>query len=265
MTPEALRHVLEDVAARAARIGVLPDEAEGGAPAGPLFRPVDGRAAGVVADWVTPVAQRWAADLDLEPRDLASVLAEGLAQERQIEAVEVAPSGLIAITLSDVARSAIIEVIGDEADTYALPGSETYLPIAEEAPGPRAAGDPLARAQCAHARLCRLLRNAEAAGVEVRGRTRLEDLTHVSERQLLIALADLPQRLESQAGDRQQQVRAASELGDLADAWTKPLRPALVGDPVLSIHGARLALGGATRIVLRNGLARLGVAAPERM
>ena len=114
MTPEALRTVLEDVAARAARVGTLPDEAEGGAPAGPIFRPVDGRAAGVVADWVTPVVQRWAPQLDVDVRDLATVLAEGLAEELAVDAVEVAPSGLLAITLSDEARSRIIGTIGDE-------------------------------------------------------------------------------------------------------------------------------------------------------
>lgn len=265
MTPEALRHLIEAVAARAARVGDLPDEAEGGAPAGPIFRPVDGRAAGVVADWVTPVAQRWAGDLDLEPRDLATALAEGLALERAVAAVEVAPSGLLAITLSDAARAGVIRAIGDEADTYALGPAASYAPLAEEAPGSRATTDPIARVQLAHARLCRLVRNAEAVGVEVREGARLEDLTRVSERLLLVALADLPQRLASREGDRPQQVRAVTELAGLADAWTHPLRPARIGEPILPIHGARLALAATTRVVLRNGLARLGVPAPERM
>jgi arginyl-tRNA synthetase len=38
-----------------------------------------------------------------------------------------------------------------------------------------------------------------------------------------------------------------------------------VGDPVRSVHAARLLLADATRVVLRNGLARLGASAPERM
>lgn len=265
MTPEALRDVLEAVAMRAARIGALPDEAEGGPPIGAIFRPVDARMAGVVADWVTPVAQRWAPDLDLDPTELATVLAQGLAEDRRIDAVEVAPSGLLAITLSDQARAEIIRSVGHQEATYALESPASYVPVESAAPGSRPACDQVVRAQRAHARMCRLTRNAEAAGVEVREGSRLEELTHVSERLLLVALADLPQRLATQAGDRAQQERALAELGGLADGWAHPLRPQRLGDPVLPIYGARLELAQATRIVLRNGLARLGVAAPERM
>lgn len=265
MTPEELRRLLAKVAAAAAEVGDLPDEAAGGPPAGPIFRPVDPRAAGVMADWVTPVAQRWAPQLGLEPRELATVLAEGLTRRKRVSAVEVAPSGLLAITLSDVARSGIIPTVLAEADTYGLlPGQSLGLP-ADEAPGSRPQDDPLARAQRSHARMCRLIRTAEAAGVKMRKRDRLEELTHVSERLLLVSLADHPQRLARHAGDEQQLVRAVTDLAGLADAWTHPVRPMLVGERPASIHGARLALATATRIVLRNGLAHLGVAAPERM
>jgi arginyl-tRNA synthetase len=265
MTPEELRRLLAKVAAAAAKVGALPDEAEGGPPAGPIFRPVDPRAAGVMADWVTPVAQRWAPQLGLEPRELATVLAEGLTQRKRVSAVEVAPSGLLAITLSDVARAQIIPTVLAEADTYGVrPGHVLRLPP-EEPPGSRPLDDPISRAQLSHARMCRLIRTAEAAGVEMRKRDRLEELTHVSERLLLVALADHPQRLARHEGDEQQLVRAVTDLASLADAWTHPLRPTVVGEHPTSLHGARLALATATRIVLRNGLAHLGAAAPERM
>lgn len=265
MTPEELRRLLTKVAAKAARVGELPDEAEAGPPAGPIFRPADQRVAGVMADWVTPVASRWAPQLDLEPRELATALAEGLTQRHRVSAVEVAPSGLLAITLSDSARSRIIPTVLEQADTYGLrPGHVLDLPP-DEPPGSRAPGDPIARAQLAHARLCRLIRNAEAAGVEMRRRDRLEQLTHVSERLLLVALADHPQRMARHEDDEAQLVRAVTDLAALADAWTFPVRPEVVGEHPTSVHGARLALATATRIVLRNGLAHLGVAAPERM
>jgi arginyl-tRNA synthetase len=265
MTPEQLRRMLAKVAARAARIGTLPDEAEAGPPEGPLFRPVDPRAAGVMADWVTPIALRWGPQLDLEPRELALVLADGLTQRRRVEAVEVSPGGLLAITLSDSARAAVIPTVLEQADTYGLgPGRTLRLPP-EEPPGSRPLGDPLSVVQLAHARMCRLIRNAEAVGVQMRERDRLEALNHVSERLLLVALADHPQRMARNEGDRQQQVRAVTDLGTLADEWTHPTRPELVGQHPTSLHGARLALATATRIVLRNGLAQLGVPAPERM
>jgi len=264
MTPEQLRALLTEVAARAARTGDLPDEAEAGPPAGPLFRPADPRAAGVVADWVTPVAQRWAPQLDLVPRDLARALAQGLVEQRPVSAVEVAPTGLIALTLEDADRAAIIEVVRAEADTYACPHGTAHVEVTER-PGQRGATDPLRAVQLAHARLCRLVRNAEAAGVQVRASTRLEVLSHVTERHLLVALADLPQRLEHHRGDTAAQVRALGELAGLADAWDHPLRPLVVGAPIDGVHGARLALADAARIVLRNGLGGLGAAAPERM
>ncbi|GAA2489347.1 DALR anticodon-binding domain-containing protein [Terrabacter carboxydivorans] len=263
MTPEQLRALLEEVAALAARTGELPDEAQAGPPAGSIFRPTDSRAAGVVADWVTPIAQRWAPELDLAPRELARVLARGLTLQKPVASVEVAPSGLIALTLEDAARAGIIQRVLDEQDSYAL-GGEPRREIAE-APGSRDPDDPVRAAQLAHARLCRTIRNAEAAGVERRPSARLGDLTHVPERHLLVALADLPQRLDRHAGDEVQQRRAVTDLAALADSWDHPVRPLTAGAHPEPVHGARLMLADATRVVLRNGLARLGAAAPERM
>jgi len=264
MTPEQLRALLEEVVAQAAAAGELPGAAQAGPPRGPIFRPTDPRVAGVVADWVTPVAQRWSPQLGLEPRDLARVLAQGLTLQKSVAAVEVAPNGLIALTLEDEARSDIVPLVIEEQDHYAFRPGERYRELVE-APGSRGPEDPLRGAQLAHARLCRIVRNAEAVGVERRASARLAELGHVTERQLLVAVADLPQRLETHTGDPVQQQRAVSDLGALADAWDHPVRPELVGSRPQPVHGARLLLADAVRLVLRNGLSRLGAAAPERM
>lgn len=270
MTPEALRRLLEQVAATAARVGELPDEAEAGPPAGPIFRPVDGRSAGVVADWVTPVAQRWAPELDLEPLELGRVLAQRLVDHHSIDAVEVAPSGLLSLTLADSDRSAIIDVVLEHEATYGLPPGKR-VPVVD-VDGHRGdlpvwlGSDPALRpAQLAHARLLRLVRNARAVRVEIRPSDRREDLGHVAERLLLVALADFPQRMDRHEGDRAQQVRTVIDLAARADAWNQPIRPMTVDEHVRGIHGARLALAVAAAIVLRNGLTRLGAPAPERM
>jgi|SRR6478735_11073719 len=266
MTPEQLRGLLVAVAALASDVGALPEGAEAGPPPGVLFRPAEPRGAGVGADWVTPVAQRWVRllDTDLGPRGLARVLAEGLSERSEVSAVEVAPTGLIALTLDDAVRAGIIEVVRHAPETYAASPGGRYRPVVER-PGWRPLDDPLRGVQHAHARLCRLLRNAAATGVQQRATDRLELLTHVPERHLLVAVADLPQRLEAHAGDEQASRRALVELGRLADTWDQPTRPMLVGDSPERVHGARMALADTVRIVLRNGLARLGAAAPERM
>lgn len=268
MTPEELRRLLQRVAAGAARLGALPDEAEAGPPLDTVFHPASPRSAGVVADWVTAVAQRWGPQLDLEPRELGRVLAQGLVDDPTIAAVEVAPSGLLSITVADDVRAAIIDVVLAEEDTYALPGrTADVVPRAREDGLPEWVGDDpaLRAAQLAHARLRRLARNALAAGVELRPSRTRGGLTHVAERQLLVALADTPHRLARHEGDRQQQVRGVTDLAHLADGWDQPLRPATVDEPVTGLHGARLALATAVAVVLRNGLARLGGSAPERM
>lgn len=271
MTPDQLGAVLAGVAVNAAKAGLLPATAGARPPTGRMFWPADPRTTddapgdrGLTADWVTPVTQRWATALGLWPETLATVLADGLRQHASIEAVAVAPSGLLSLTLSDLARSAIIEAVLRDAARYALGparlrGSPPLSP-------PLVAGDVTVRpAQLAHARICRLLRNAEAAGVELHPVTRDTPLTHLTERRLQIVLADLPQRLDAHEGDRPAQTRALIELAGLSDAWRRSLRPETVGAPIEPIHGARVALAAAVRVVLRNGLARLGSAAPERM
>lgn len=265
MAPEDLRELLTDVAARAARVGELPDEAEAGPPEGPLFRPVDPRDAGVVADWSSPVAVRWAPDLDLEPRELADTLAAGLVEDHRISAVEVAPTGWLAITVSDVARAEVVTAIRADPDRYGVPEGVVVPDVPSEPGGSRRPDDPVATIQLSHARQCRLVRNATAAGVEARPADRLEQLTHVSERVLLVTLADVPQRLARHPGDRDRVLAAMLELAARADAWVHPVRPLTLDEPIQSVHGARLALATATRDVLRTGLHLLGASAPERM
>ncbi|MEO5746103.1 MAG: DALR anticodon-binding domain-containing protein [Terracoccus sp.] len=268
MGPDQLRQIFSDVASRAVRDGLLPDGAQAGPPAGPLFRPVDARSAGVVADWVSPVAQRWAPQLGLQPRCLARVLAQGLTEQGSIGAVEVTPAALLAITLTDLSRAEVIEaVLVDEgyglgADPAGSP-AELLVRAGDDASLPD--GDPLRSTQLAHARLCRVVRNAEAVGVRSRTVGPRDSLTHVSERMLQVALADLPQRLATADGNRSQQVRALTDLAALCDANGHAMRPMLVGADVEPVHGVRLALAQAAARVLRNGLARLGAAAPERM
>ena len=191
-------------------------------------------------------------------------VAEAGAGAEAVAAAWSTPVGLLALTLTEASRARVVRLVLDAPDSYAA-GPHGYAPVPGEPAGSRRGEDPLIPAQLAHARLCRLVRNAHAAGVQRPGDPRLEALTEVAERRLLVALADQPDRLDRHAGDRAQLVRAVADVARRADGWTAPLRPARREEPVLAIHGARLALAEATRIVLRNGLAGLGAGAPERM
>ena len=85
-----------------------------------------------------------------------------------------------------------------------------------------------------------------------------------SERNLIAALLDFP-RLVSGANEAREPQRLASYLLDtarLAHNWYHKVRVLEAPD---GVREARLALARAAQIVLSNGLAILGISAPERM
>ena len=93
-------------------------------------------------------------------------------------------------------------------------------------------------------------------------------LDHPSEATLLAALGEFP-RTVAQAADMREPHRVARYLEALAGAyhkWYDQRRVTPQGqEPVTDDHRTRLWLNDATRQVLANGLALLGVSAPERM
>jgi arginyl-tRNA synthetase len=95
-------------------------------------------------------------------------------------------------------------------------------------------------------------------------------LTHERDRELLRALAEFP-RVVAAAAELREPHRIARYLEDTTavfNKWydTKECRMLPSGDdPVTPVNEARLVLVVAARTVLANGLALLGVSAPERM
>ncbi len=98
--------------------------------------------------------------------------------------------------------------------------------------------------------------------------TDLSGLTHPREGELLRALAEFPRVVQGAAQLREPH-RVARYLEETAAAYHRfydSCRVLPMGDEEVSdLHRARLTLVDATRIVLANGLALLGVSAPERM
>lgn len=165
----------------------------------------------------------------------------------------------------------LIDLIGVDPLRYTLirypSDSPLTLDVAEMT---RQSNDnPVYYVQYAHARLSSILRNAGDLGVTVDAEGYDPSLlAEEREGQLLRALAELP-RVVARAAELREPHRVARYLEDTASTFHKfydVCRVLPQGDEeVTDLHRARLVLVAATRQVIANGLAILGVSAPERM
>jgi arginyl-tRNA synthetase len=125
--------------------------------------------------------------------------------------------------------------------------------------------NPVYYIQMAHARMCGIFRVGEidATSITTDG-VDLGALGEEEERQLIKALLDFPKLVSGAAQSLEPQRIAAFmlETAGLAHHWYH--KHHVLGEPE-PIRSARLVLARATQIVLRNGLAVLGITAPERM
>jgi arginyl-tRNA synthetase len=125
--------------------------------------------------------------------------------------------------------------------------------------------NPIYYIQMAHARMCGIFRVGE---IDIEGFSpdgvRLEVLTEPEEQTLIKTLLDFPELVESSAQTLEPHRIATYllEMARLAHIWYHKHH---VLEQPEEITRARLALARATQIVLRNGLAILGITAPERM
>ncbi|MGC2653580.1 MAG: arginine--tRNA ligase [Mycobacterium sp.] len=168
------------------------------------------------------------------------------------------------ITLDD-----LVEAIGVDAARYSLIRSSVDTPIDIDLALWSSASNenPVYYVQYAHARLSALARNAAELGL-IPDTAHLELLSHDKEGTLIRVLGDFPRVLKTAASLREPH-RVCRYLEDLAGHYHRfydVCRVLPQGDEQPNeLHTARLALCQATRQVVANGLAILGVTAPERM
>ncbi|WIM89784.1 arginine--tRNA ligase [Candidatus Mycobacterium wuenschmannii] len=168
------------------------------------------------------------------------------------------------ITLDD-----LVEAIGVDAARYSLIRSSVDTPIDIDLALWSSASNenPVYYVQYAHARLSALARNAAELGL-IPETSHLELLTHDKEGALIRNLGEFPRVLKTAASLREPH-RVSRYLEDLAGDYHRfydACRVLPQGDEEANeLHTARLALCQATRQVIANGLAILGVTAPERM
>jgi arginyl-tRNA synthetase len=165
----------------------------------------------------------------------------------------------------------LVDAVGIDAARYALVRytMDATIDIDLDLWARQTSDNPVYYVQYAHARLASIQRNAIDLGLGVdpdAADTSL--LTHEREGDLLRALADFP-RVVASAAELREPHRVARYLEDTAASFHTfydSCRVLPQGDEQPGpLHSARLLLVAATRTVLGNGLALLGVTAPERM
>jgi arginyl-tRNA synthetase len=169
------------------------------------------------------------------------------------------------ITLDD-----LIDALGVDAARYALIrySVDTTLDLDLDLWTRQTNDNPVFYVQYAHARLASIARNAADLGIELGDRYDPALLDTPRESELIALLAAYPAVLAT-AAELREPHRVARYLEDLASGYHKfydsvrvlPLGSDEAGPPTI----ARLWLCAAARQVLANGLAVLGVDAPERM
>ncbi len=163
----------------------------------------------------------------------------------------------------------LVSVVGVDAARYALARSSinSQLDIDLEQLQKKTNDNPVFYVQYAHARTAQVAKNAASLGVD-RSEFDPSLLTHATESELLAKLIELP-RVMAQAAEFREPHRVARYVEEVAGAyhrWYDACRVTpLSENPVETVHRTRLWLNDAAGVVLRNGLAVLGVSAPERM
>jgi arginyl-tRNA synthetase len=164
----------------------------------------------------------------------------------------------------------IIDLLGVDAARYALARYSIDSPIDIDLDlwTRQSSDNPVYYVQYAHARICSLMRNAAEQGIERGADYDPALLSHDKERDLLRELADFPSVVRT-AAELREPHRIARSLESLAATYHKFYDSCRVlpraDEQTTDVTYARLWLAEAARTVLANGLALLGVSAPERM
>jgi arginyl-tRNA synthetase len=165
----------------------------------------------------------------------------------------------------------LVEKVGVDAARYTLIRYPTDTPMVMDLDllKRRTNENPVYYVQYAHARITALLRNAEEFGVKFDLNSyNPELLIHERERELLGGLAEYPEIVAGAAALRQPHriSRYIEELATLYHGFYNDCRVLPMGEEkATDLHNARAALCAATKQTIKNGLALLGVSAPERM
>ncbi|MDI5932336.1 arginine--tRNA ligase [Halomonas kalidii] len=163
----------------------------------------------------------------------------------------------------------LIDEVGRDATRFFLAArrADSQLTFDIDLARSQSNDNPVYYVQYAHARVCSMQRKAEAEGQPFDHGLAMESLALLEEDQekaVMNRLARYPEVVEHAAASREPQ-QIAQYLLDLAAEFHTCYNAVKVMVEDDAQRNARLALGLATRQVLRNGLDLMGVGAPEEM
>lgn len=148
---------------------------------------------------------------------------------------------------------------------YVLRSHEQHLDFDLELAKSQSTDNPVYYVQYAHARVCSVFAQlAERGEAFDPANADLEQLDGPHEERLLVTLARYPETIEAAARQHAPH-HVAHYLKELAQDFHAYYNAQTFLVPEAPVRNARLSLVAAVRQVLRNGLALLGVSAPERM
>ena len=163
-----------------------------------------------------------------------------------------------AITLRDVC-----EEVGVDAMRYffAMRAPSSHLDFDMDLAKEQSSNNPVYYAQYAHARLCSVLEQGKDIPIDESGK----NLKEVGELALLKHLADFNNMVNDAAKDKApyKVTNYIHTLAELVHAFYNDCR--VIDRDNLEVSGSRLALVKASKIVLKNALALIGVSAPIHM
>ncbi|HJR66227.1 MAG TPA: arginine--tRNA ligase [Gemmatimonadaceae bacterium] len=202
-----------------------------------------------------------ALDMDIPPGYPEYVLHQMVTVMRSGEEVKISKRAGSYVTVRD-----LVDWVGRDAVRYffLMRRGDSQLVFDVDLARTQSEENPVYYIQMAHARLSGIFRVGGIDPARIDPDTPLEPLVEPEEQELIKRLLDFP-ALVTGAAEALEPQRIASylhETASLTHLWYH--KHHVLNEPA-PIMNARLALARAAQIVLRNGLALLGITAPERM
>lgn len=165
-----------------------------------------------------------------------------------------------------VTLSELIEEVGKDVARYffIMRGMNSHLNFDLELAKTEGEENPVFYLQYAHARICSILRNAKAQGINVEADYDPALLKEDETLALLLVLSEFKEVVEL-CHDTLEPQHMTTYLQKLATAFHKFYTEHRVLTDDIKLSAARIALIQSVKIVLSNGLNMIGITAPERM